>query len=187
MKRVLPYVLLTLFVLPLLWYGCWLLVLASPIAAVGSKLAPGVTKEGLLDVELGMTPAQVRKLLGPPLCQADGFEVVWKDAPETYLGRVVERSLPRQTWVYGRRGPVLGGGVDLGVVFVQGSVSRVYLDHFGLGVYYLDDRFHGLISQPDVLDSLPHREAGKRGKGQTTGSQHLGGGTSGPEPCAGNG
>lgn len=89
---------------------------------VGSRLAAGVTREGLLSLRPEMTEEDVTERVGKPLHK--------KNAPNREH---------QEIWVYGEPGPCMEG-LEVYVFMKDGQLQAVNVEHFDLGAYSCTDR-----------------------------------------------
>lgn len=106
---------------------------------IGSELAPKLTKEGLLNLRIGMTEQEVIKLIGSPL----------KKSPPWEGGQ--NRSW---SWTYARSG-VLGTGLEIGVAIEDGRMVGAGAAIHDLGVYLCTQEKCPDILQEEGLSCLP--------------------------------
>lgn len=130
-------------VLGVLWsLGLSWLVLAvlaswSFCTGIGSRLAPELTREGLLKLRPGMTEQEVLDLLGPP------------------LGREkLQAELGAGSWVYGETG-LLETGIEIRLRFQGGRMVRAGAEVKDLGVYWCKEEECPVVRDEKALACLP--------------------------------
>ena len=133
------WVLAVLVSMGLAWCILALSAVWSSCYGFGSKLAPSLTKEGLLKLRIGMTEQEVIKLIGPPLEKSPP----WKGGQN--------RSW---SWTYARTG-FLGTGLELGVAIDDGHMVRAGAEINDLGVYLCTEEDCPKILQEEGLSCLP--------------------------------
>lgn len=128
-----------LFGAGLVWVILVLFTAWDSCHGLGSELAPGLTKEGLLKLRIGMTEQEVIELIGPPL----------KKSPPWKGGQ--NRSW---SWTYAQPG-FLETGIGLGVAIEDGRMARAGAEIHDLGVYLCTEEKCPNILREEGLYCLP--------------------------------
>lgn len=106
---------------------------------IGSEIASGLSREGLLSLRPGMTTNQVTRAVGEP------------------LQRRAEPGRNQVIWIYGEPGFCLEG-LEVYVLMQEGKVDSVHIEHFDLGVYLCDEHACPRVLDNDKLEKLFRRQ-----------------------------
>lgn len=111
----------------------------TPLGAVGSRLAPGVSRAGLTRLRPGMTEAEVRHMIGEPL------SVVKRDSGLAEA---------REAWLYGTPSARFGGGAEIVLTMRAGQLARVMVEVYDLGVYWCNEDACPVIQDEKAFRSV---------------------------------
>lgn len=116
---------------------------------VGSEMAPGVSKEALLELRPGMTEREVLQLIGPPLDKQRWYPPHPTGEKPQWKGYT--------SWIYGKPG-YCQGGLEIGVGVQDGEVVAVGVASYDLGVYRCNLNQCPVIWDAEAMDRLPSRK-----------------------------
>ncbi len=140
----------------LIWTVAGIVILAlAAIGAVaslwdiGSEVAAGVSKEGLLALRPGMAEAEIHRLLGEPLSRRERLEYETKGHGMT--------PSDEWEWIYARPNSV-GGGFAISVITRGGRLQSASVKRDDFGVYLCrEGECPRFWQHPSELDRLKRR------------------------------
>ena len=116
---------------------------------VGSELAAGVSKEGILALRPGMAEAEVHRLLGEPLQKRERLAYETKGVGMAPTGE--------WEWIYAQPNSV-GGGFTISVVTRAGALQSASVKRDDFGIYTCREGSCPLFwKDPSALDKLRPR------------------------------
>ena len=125
--------------------GICCLVLLAGFCDAGSRLAEGVTKQGLLELRPGLSRDQVTDLIGEPLTEERDSHAETAGADGKSEDGVV--------LIYAEPG-FLQGGFEMWVVMEEGRVAKAGVEEYDLAIYRCNRDECPVIWDEDALDRL---------------------------------
>ncbi len=100
-----------LFLFIFFWYAISILLLLYPL---GAEISSNLTKEKILSLKIGMSPSEIKKIMGEPLgLQEEGDSDYWTYASTGFLG----------------------AGFEMFIVIKDNKLYRIHIEENDLGVY----------------------------------------------------
>jgi hypothetical protein len=111
---------------------------------VGSEMAKGINREGLVELRPGMTEEEILQLIGPPLDRE----------PRSYGENSQRGNYTR--WIYGKPG-FCQGGLEIAVGVENGKLVAVGVELYDIGVYRCNKERCPVVWNEEALELLPSR------------------------------
>jgi SmpA/OmlA family protein len=142
LTRLRPWLIGALFLVGIGYIAGAFLAGYGSCSGIGSRLAPELTKEGLLKLRPGMSEDEVVKLIGQPLEKQPPSDPRWDSS---------------WTWVYGAPG-IMETGIEIGIGMHSGRLVNAGAEIHDLGVFWCRPNGCPVIWDEEGLDCLPREK-----------------------------